>query len=119
MATCSIGRCKITCPPGGCGCVYEYDSDVCTCECFGEENPGSGLNLSLGALVDVCVSGLPLGQFAAHLDRILAREVLMPASRVNEKVKLRLRRVPLSAAIKELGLTTRPKTKRTKQARRP
>ena len=113
MANCSAGKCKISCPPGGCGCVYEYETDTCFCECFGDENPVDG-KLSLNALVDVSISGLPLGQFAAHLDRMLAREVLMPASRVNEKVKLRLRRVPVSAAIKHLGLTTRPKTKRAK-----
>ena len=118
MTTCSAGRCKITCPPGGCSCVYEYDRDACTCECFGDENTGSGGKLSLNALVDICVSGLPLGQFAAHLDRTLARGVLVPASRLNEKVKLRLTRVPISTAIKELGLTTGPKTKTTKQPRR-
>ena len=113
MVTCTAGRCKITCPPGGCGCVYEYDRDACTCECFGEET-GGGAKLSLNALVDVCVSGLPLGQFAAQLDRMLAREVLVPASRLNEKVKLRLKRVPMSTAIKELGLTTKPKMKSTR-----
>lgn len=116
MATCSAGRCRITCPPGGCSCVYEYDRDACTCECFGEET-GSAGTLSLNALVDVCVSGLPLGQFAASLDRMLARDVLVPASRLNQKVKLRLTRVPVSRAIKELGLTTGTKTKSTKRPR--
>jgi hypothetical protein len=118
VATCSAGRCKITCPPGGCSCVYEYDRDACTCECFGEETGGSGGKLSLNAVVDVCVSGLPLGQFAASLDRMLARDVLVPASRLNQKVKLRLTHVPVSRAIKELGLTTKTKTKSTKQPRR-
>jgi len=118
MATCSAGRCKITCPPGGCSCVYEYDRDACTCECFGEETGGSGGKLSLNAVVDVCVSGLPLGQFAASLDRMLARDVLVPASRLNQKVKLRLTHVPVSRAIKEHGLTTKTKTKSTKQPRR-
>jgi hypothetical protein len=35
MATCSAGpaRCKIVCT-GGCGCVYVYEEDTCTCECF-------------------------------------------------------------------------------------
>jgi hypothetical protein len=98
--------------------VYEYDRDACTCECYGEENGGGGAKLSLNALVDVCVSGLPLGQFAAQLDRMLARGVLVPASRLNEKVKLRLARVTMSTAIKELGLTTGPKAKSTKQSRR-
>jgi hypothetical protein len=116
MATCSAGRCKITCPPGGCSCVYEYDRDACTCECFGEENGGGG-KLSLNAIVDVCVSGLPLGQFAASLDRMLTRDVLVPASRLNQKVKLRLTRVPVSRAIKELGLTTGTRTKHTKRKR--
>jgi hypothetical protein len=49
---------------------------------------------------------------------MLARDVLVPASRLNQKVKLRLTHVPVSRAIKELGLTTKTKTKSSKQPRR-
>lgn len=106
MATCSAGRCKIVCPPGGCGCVYVYATDTCECECFGEEPSGSRAVLSLGSKVDVSVSGLPLGQVAAQFDRLLARDVLVPASRVRKTVRLRLKGVSVSAAIKALGLRT-------------
>ena len=106
MATCSAGRCKIVCPPGGCACIYVYASDTCDCECFGVEPSGSSAVLSLGNKVDVSVSGLPLGQVAANFDRLLARDVLVPASRVKKTVRLRLKGVSVSAAIKALGLRT-------------
>jgi hypothetical protein len=83
-----------------------YETDECTCECFGEEPSGSAGVLSLGNKVDVSVSGLPLGQVAAQLDRLLARDVLVPASRVKERVRLRLKGVRVSAAIRALGLRT-------------
>jgi hypothetical protein len=83
-----------------------YASNTCDCECFGEEPSGSAAALSLGSKIDVSVSGLPLGQVAAHFDRLLARDVLVPASRVKKTVRLRLRGVSISAAIKALGLRT-------------
>ena len=104
---CRVNRCHITCPPGGCACVYVYDTDSCECECFGTEPSGSSGLLSLGNKVDVSVSGLPLGQVAAKLDRLLAaRAVLVPAARVKKTVRVRLRGVSVSAALKALGLTT-------------
>jgi hypothetical protein len=75
--------------------------------------------LSLGNKVDVSVSGIPLGQVAAQFDRLLlARNVLVPAARVKKKVRLRLKGVSVSAAIKALGLTTQ-KAPRTKSRSRP
>ena len=119
MDTCRAGRCKIVCPPGGCACVYIYESDSCNCECFGDEPSGSAAVLSLGNKVDVSVSGIPLGQVAAQFDRLLlARNVLVPAARVKKKVRLRLKGVSVSAAIKALGLTTQ-KAPRTKSRRSP
>ena len=111
MATCSAGRCKIVCPPGGCSCVYVYESDTCDCECFGDEPGGSAGVLSLGNKIDVSVSGLPLGQVAAKFDRLLARDVLVPASRVKKTVRLRLKGVSVSAAIRTLGLRTQKRAK--------
>lgn len=104
---CRAGRCRIVCPPGGCGCIYTYDTDSCDCECYGTEPSGSAGLLSLGNKVDVSVSGLPLGQVAAQFDRLLAtRAVLVPAARVKKTVRLRLRGVSVSTALKALGLTT-------------
>jgi hypothetical protein len=75
--------------------------------CFGTEPSGSSGLLSLGNKVDVSVSGLPLGQVAAKFDRLLAaRAVLVPAARVKKTVRVRLRGVSVSAALKALGLTT-------------
>jgi hypothetical protein len=54
----------------------------------------------------VAVSGLPLGQVAAKFDRLLARDVLVPASRIKKTVRLRLKGVSVAAAIKALGLRT-------------
>jgi len=121
MDTCSAGRCKITCPPGGCGCVYVYDTDTCECECFGTEPSGSSGLLSLGNKVDVSVSGLPLGQVAAKFDRLLAsRAVLVPAARVKKTVRVRLRGVSVSAALKALGLTTQKGPRKARRVvRRP
>ncbi|HWN56127.1 MAG TPA: hypothetical protein VNP91_13530 [Methylomirabilota bacterium] len=117
MATCSAGpRCKIVCA-GGCGCVYVYEEDTCTCECFDSNVGGKNLSLSLGSKIDVSVKGLPLAQLAARFDRLLAREVLVPASRTRQKVSLQLERVSFATALKTLGLQTRTPTKRRKRAR--
>jgi len=118
MTTCSAGRCKIVCPPGGCGCVYVYESDTCDCECYGEEPSRSAGVLSLGNKIDVSVSGLPLGQVAAKFDRLLARDVLVPASRVKKTVRLRLKGVSVSAAIRALGLRTQKAVKSRPRKRR-
>jgi hypothetical protein len=108
MANCSAGpaSCKTSCR-GGCACVYEHETEECYCECFDEDDVISG-TLSLSAVVSVTVSGLSLGHVAGRLDRLMKREVLVPASRSKETIKLKLRKVPLSQAIKRLGLATRP-----------
>ena len=117
MATCSCGpRCKIVCE-GGCGCVYSYEEDACTCECFDSNVGGGNLSLSLGSKIDVSVKGLSLGQLAARFDKLLAREVLVPASRTRQKVSLNLKRVSFATALKTLGLQTRAPKKRRKRAR--
>lgn len=108
MATCSAGgRCRIVCS-GGCGCIYVYDEDVCTCECYDEVGPTTNA-IGLKAVVNVTVIGLPLAQIGARFDRLLTREVLVPASRANEKVTLTLKRVPIATALDKFGLTSRPK----------
>jgi len=117
MATCSCGpRCKIVCE-GGCGCVYSYEEDACTCECFDSNVGGGNLSLSLGSKIDVSVKGLSLGQLAARFDKLLAREVLVPASRTRQRVSLNLKRVSFATALKTLGLQTRAPKKRRKRAR--
>jgi hypothetical protein len=79
---------------------------------------GSTLTLSLGSKIDVTVKGLPLAQIAARFDRLLAREVLVPASRTRQKVSLNLKRVSFATALKALGLQTRtPRKTRRKRAR--
>jgi hypothetical protein len=120
MDTCRAGRCKITCPPGGCACVYVYETDSCNCECFGDEPSGSAGVLSLGNKIDVSVSGIPLGQVAAQFDRLLDRSVLVPAARVRKKVRIQLKGVRVSAAMKALGLTTQkgPRPKARRRAKR-
>ena len=117
MATCSCGpRCKIVCE-GGCGCVYSYEEDACTCECFDSNVGGGNLSLGLGSKIDVSVKRLPLGQLAARFDKLLAREVLVPASRTRQKVSLNLKRVSFAAALRALGLQTRASRKQRKRAR--
>lgn len=106
MANCGAGRCHIECE-GGCGCVYEIEADRCTCECFGSGGGVAGSNLNADAMVDVSIEDLPLGQVATMFDGLLEREVLVPASRMQHKVSLKLEHVAVSHALKELGLTTR------------
>lgn len=117
MANCSAGKCKIECPGGGCGCIYVYEEDTCTCECYDSNAGGASLSLSLGSKIDVSVKGLPLAQLAARFDRLLAREVLVPASRTRQKVSLNLKRVSFATALKTLGLQSRPPKNRRKRAR--
>ena len=95
-----------------------YESDTCDCECYGEEPHGSAGVLSLGNKIDVSVSGLPLGQVTAKFDRLLARDVLVPASRVEKTVRLRLKGVTVSAAIRALGLRTQKAVKSRPSKRR-
>jgi len=76
------------------------------------------MSLTLGSKIDVSVKGLPLGQLAARFDKLLAREVLVPASRTRQRVSLNLKRVSFATALKQLGLLTRtPKKTRRKRAR--
>ena len=116
---CSAGRCHIQCEPGqGCACVHVYEGDYCICECFEEEGPAAGLSAGLTKKVDISVAGLPLGQVATILDGILARDVLLPAARAQEKVRLKMEGVRVSDALKALGLTTqRPVTGARRGAR--
>jgi hypothetical protein len=83
----------------------------------GEEPSGLTGVLSLGNKIDVSVSGIPLGQVAAQFDRLLDRSVLVPAARVRKTVRIRLKGVRVSAAMRALGLTTqkgpRPKGRGT------
>jgi hypothetical protein len=79
--------------------------------------PSAGV-LSLGNKIDVSVTGIPLGQVAAQFDRLLARDVLVPAARVRQKVRLRLKRVSVSAAIKALGLRIQKRVRARPSIRR-
>jgi hypothetical protein len=106
MANCNCGHdCKIECP-GGCGCIYVHDTEECRCSCFKSTTGGSKVGLSLAAKIDISVSRLELGKIAAHLDRLTAKDVFVPASKVHKVVSLRMKNVPLRAAIKSLGLRT-------------
>jgi hypothetical protein len=110
------GTCRIDCD-GGCGCVYVWAQKSCVCDCFESVHSGQ-MNLNAATRVDVSIAGLPLGHVATMLDGLLARDVLVPASRMQEKVRLKLERVTLSHAVKELGLRTqRPVAPRKPVAR--
>jgi len=86
--------------------VFTSTTDTCTCECYDDVGGSSGQRFTLGNKINVSVAGLPLGQVAAQLDRLLVRDVLVPASRTREKVRLTLTSVTFSAALKRLGLRT-------------
>lgn len=87
--------------------MYVYDTNQCACECFERDGGTSNQTLTLGSMISISVADLQLGQVAARLDRLLVREVLVPASRAHEIVNLRVKRAPFSAVIKALGLSTR------------
>jgi hypothetical protein len=119
MSRCQAGpaRCHIDCVDG-CGCVYVPGEDTCVCECFDSVGGRPDLNLNAAIQVDVSISGLPLWRVGTFFDGILARDVLVPASRLQEKVSLKLERVTLSHALKELGLSTQKPVARRKPAAR-
>jgi hypothetical protein len=120
MARCSAGprpTCKIDCD-GGCSCVYVYETNLCECECFESDGGKSNQKYNLGNLISISVADLQLGQVAARLDRLLLREVLVPASRAHEKVNLRVKRAPFSAVIRTLGLSTRSPVKARRASKR-
>lgn len=98
--------------------IYVWDEKECFCECYDDDVGGGTQSLSLGNLIDVSIAGLELGRLAARFDKLLAREVLVPASRTRQKVRLRLKRVSFSTALKALGLQTRrPLKARRRRAR--
>ena len=98
-------------PPGGCSWVYVYESGHLRLQMLRRRAQRISGRASLGNKIDVSVSGLPLGQVAAKFDRLLARDVLVPASRVKKTVRLRLKGVSVSAAIRALGLRTQKRVK--------
>jgi hypothetical protein len=102
--SCGEGRRHIDCD-GGCGCIYVYDENACVCECF-DSVSSVRMSLSGATRVNVSIAGLPLGQVATLFDRLLARDVLVPASRVQKKVRLKLEDVSLASALNQLGLST-------------
>ena len=113
MSICSCGpRCKIECT-GGCGCIYVYDTDQCICECF-DSFGGAGAGLPLRNHIALSVKGLPLGQVAARFDRLLVREVLVPAGLVQKKVSLSVKRASFGAVLTRLGLSTRARVSKKK-----
>jgi hypothetical protein len=86
--------------------VYVYSEDACTCECF-DIVGGAGGKFNVGSLIAVSVKGLTLGQLAARFDRLLVREVLVPAGRSREKITLQIKRASFASVLKQLGLSTR------------
>jgi len=119
MATCNAGHdCTTTCT-AGCGCIYVPSEEFCFCTCYHDKPKVSGLALYSGTLVSISVSGLPLGRVGLLLDGLLAREVLVPAARSEDKVRIKLDRVRLSEVVKTLGLTTRPRVTPPRRPARP
>ena len=110
MATCSGGTMQRSIVlRGAVRCVHAYASDSCDCECFGEEPQRVGGRAEPGRPRSTCaVSGLPLGQVAGKFDRLLARDVLVPASARPQEdgAPASLKGVTVSAAMKALGLRT-------------
>jgi hypothetical protein len=60
--------------------------------------------VKLTALVDVSISRLPLVMVASQLHRLCGKELLVPASKANRVVSVRMRKVRFRTAIKRLGL---------------
>lgn len=120
MATCSAGprpTCRIVCD-GGCSCVYVYETNLCECECFERDGGTSPQKYNLGSTIAISVVDLPLGRIAARLDRLLIRDVLVPASRAHEKVNYRARRASFSTVLRGLGLSSRAPAKGGRAAKR-
>jgi hypothetical protein len=61
-------------------------------------------SLSQDALVDLDVRDLKLSSLGRFLDRLSADDVLIPASLVDDRVTLTLKRVTLKDAVREAGL---------------
>jgi hypothetical protein len=49
---------------------------------------------------------MPLGDVATKLDRVLERDVLVPAARAQKKVRLKMENVRVSEVLRALGLST-------------
>jgi hypothetical protein len=122
VVRCGAGpaRCRIECGAGeGCSCFYFPRLDVCWCECTYGVGGLDGLQVSPGTKVSVSVVGLPLGVVATKLDRVLERDVLVPAARAQKKVRLKMENVRLAEVLRALGLSTqRPASPRRRGAAR-
>jgi len=95
-----------------------YEERECYCVCFDDDGGKPNGRYNLGSMISISVAGLQLGQVAEHLDRLLVREVLVPASRAGKKINLRVKRASFSAVLRALGLSTRVPGKTNRASRR-
>jgi hypothetical protein len=118
MSKCSAGDCDVVCGgTKGCGCIASSDDPLaCDCWCFGDA-PGSdkGLKFKPSELVDIQISGLPLLEVAKILNSVGSERVLVPVDTMNKRVHLKLKRKRFARVLKDLGLATSRRQRKTRQ----
>jgi hypothetical protein len=99
--------CDTRCHTPRCACIYTYDTNTCYCECY--ESPAVSSDkvdrkLDRGETVQISTRNMPLEDLATFLADRCNFEILVPARALKDEVTTKVRKVPLEAAIGELGL---------------
>lgn len=115
---CEAGACSVECGSGGgCGCISWGDThEECNCFCFPKgvamvnerEIPFKRFKPKIKATsqtkLNVCVKNLPITALAEILNKYFPNRILVPANKLDKKVKYTVKNRPLSKLLTELGL---------------
>jgi hypothetical protein len=107
MANCGAGECSCECR-NGCGCISSSDDPLdCDCKCFGGLRPPNfGVLQGVGptTLINAHFRGVNAGEVAVVLSRALRVHLAVPTSLLKKRLSVKLKRTPVRAVIKRLGL---------------
>jgi hypothetical protein len=101
--------CAIQCfGASSCICMFIYESEEgddgqCICDCSFSASSAPA-DLPLNALVNISARDTELGGVGEFINRMTRAELGIPASKVRIPVTTYLKRVRLSAALRDLGL---------------
>lgn len=116
-STCEAGACSVECGSGGgCGCISWGDThEECQCFCYPKfamvnerripfKRFKPKIKVTSQTKLDICVNNLTLAGLAEILDKYFPNRILVPANKLDKKVKFTVKNSPLRKLITESGL---------------
>ncbi|HEX6758498.1 MAG TPA: hypothetical protein VF086_08810 [Propionibacteriaceae bacterium] len=94
-----------------CACIRDYETKRCRCICGNPHvtlKADEGRQIKPDGMVDLFVKNTSLDVLAEFLSKLSYDELFIPAKDLKREVSLSLKEVPLSQALKEVGLISRP-----------